>query len=110
VVSNKPEVPSEKVLAGLGVRDRFSVVVGGDTTKARKPDPEPFRYAAERCGVAEGRILVVGDSPNDIEGARLAGFKSCGVLWGIGTPDAVRSAIPDYTAARPPDVLKLVCA
>jgi 2-phosphoglycolate phosphatase len=110
VVSNKPEGPSEKVLTGLGVRDRFAVVVGGDTTPARKPDPEPFRVAAEKAGVTGGRILVVGDSRNDIEGARRAGFASCGVLWGIGSPESVRDARPDHLAVSPEDVQRLVMA
>jgi len=108
VVSNKPETPSEKVLAGLGIRRYFAAVVGGDSAGARKPDPAPFRLAAERSGVAGGRILVVGDSPNDIEGARRAGFDSCGVLWGISPPDRVRAAAPDHVADAPGAVLALV--
>jgi phosphoglycolate phosphatase len=105
VVSNKPEAPSEKILVGLGVRDRFDVVVGGDTVPARKPDPAPFLLAAERIGVFGHRVLVVGDSPNDIEGARRAGFASCGVLWGFKSEEAIRGAGPDHVAAGPDDVL-----
>jgi phosphoglycolate phosphatase len=108
VVSNKPERPSEKVLAGLGVRDRFRAVIGGDSAGARKPDPAPFRLAADRTGVSGRRILVVGDSPNDIEGARRAGYASCGVLWGLGAPDRVRDSHPDHVASAPGDVLSLV--
>jgi phosphoglycolate phosphatase len=108
VVSNKPEAPSEKILAGLGVRRRFAAVVGGDSTTARKPDAAPFRLAAERAGVTGGRVLVVGDSPNDIEGARRAGWASCGVLWGIGTEERIRGARPDFVVAAPDEVRALV--
>ena len=108
VVSNKPQAPSEKVLNGLGLLGRFAAVVGGDAAGARKPDPAPFRLAAERAGVAGGRILVVGDSPNDIEGARRAGYESCGVLWGICPPDRVRASGPDHEALCPDDVRRIV--
>lgn len=108
VVTNKPQVPSEKVLNGLGLLGRFATVVGGDAAGARKPDPAPFRLAAERAGVVGGKILVVGDSPNDIEGARRAGYASCGVLWGICPPDRVRASRPDCEAFCPDDVRRLV--
>lgn len=106
VVSNKPLAPSEMILSGLKIRDLFKVVIGGDSTPARKPDPEPLLLAAERAGVHPGRVLMVGDSPNDIEGARRAGCASCGVLWGIGPEEAVRGARPDYLARTPDEVCR----
>ena len=108
VVSNKPERPSERVLAGLGVRGRFAAVVGGDSTAARKPDPAPIRLALERAGVAGGRVLMVGDGPNDVEGARRAGFARCGVTWGFGRPGRIRECRPDHLATTPEAVRILV--
>ena len=54
-------------------------------------------------------ILVVGDSPNDIEGARRAGYTSCGVLWGIGREEVIRAARPDHLARTPEEVRKIIC-
>lgn len=104
IVSNKPASPSERILEGLGIRDLFASVVGGDSTPARKPDPEPLRLAVERAGGSSRCVMMVGDSPNDIEGARRAGFVSCGVLWGIGRPEALRAAAPDHLVEAPDDV------
>ncbi|MBI5368229.1 MAG: HAD-IA family hydrolase [Planctomycetes bacterium] len=110
VVSNKPAAPSERILAGLGVRDRFGAVLGGDSAPTRKPDPGPLLLAAEQlgCGARRGAVLMVGDSRNDVEAARRAGFASCGVLWGIGSAAEVRAARPDYIAATAGEVAALV--
>jgi phosphoglycolate phosphatase len=129
IVSNKPVEPSERILAGLGIRAMFASVVGGDSTPSRKPDPGPLRLAVERAwtgwqsststststkmasghyGGNDVRVLMVGDSPNDIEGARRAGYASCGVLWGIGKPETIRAAAPDHLAATPDDVRKML--
>jgi HAD superfamily hydrolase (TIGR01509 family) len=49
-------------------------VVTSAEAGAPKPDPEPFRVALGRLGVAPERALHVGDSPADEEGARAAGL------------------------------------
>jgi HAD superfamily hydrolase (TIGR01509 family) len=49
-------------------------VVTSAEAGAPKPDPEPFRLAHDRLGVAPARALHVGDSPADEEGARAAGL------------------------------------
>jgi len=108
VVSNKPVAPSETILAGLEIRKVFSAVVGGDSTPKRKPDPEPLQFALEQMNIISKRVLVVGDSPIDIEAARRAGCASCGVLWGIGQEKTIHAARPDYLARAPDEVSKIV--
>ncbi|MBI3273226.1 MAG: phosphoglycolate phosphatase [Planctomycetes bacterium] len=109
VVSNKPEAPSVRILEGLGLRERFAAVLGGDSAPTRKPDPGPLLAAAARMGAQVGSaILMVGDSENDIVAARRAGFASCGVLWGIGRPEEVTAAQPDHLARSPEEVARLV--
>ncbi len=81
--------------------------MGGDSTPKRKPDPAPLQFALEQMKIISKRVLVVGDSPIDIEAAKRAGYVSCGVLWGIGHQDAVRAAHPDHLARAPEDVQKI---
>ncbi len=71
--TNKPEDLTEKVLRGLGLREAFPVVVGGDTLAVRKPDPAPLRECARRLG-GDGPVYYVGDSETDEAAARAAGF------------------------------------
>src|SRR5579859_2841247 len=49
-ITNKSMEFTEPLLRALGVRDRFQVVVGGDTVPALKPDPQPLLYVTERLG------------------------------------------------------------
>jgi phosphoglycolate phosphatase len=57
-----------------GLADAVDGVVGRDTVATHKPDPEPLLAAADRLGVAPGRVLFVGDSERDEVTARRAGM------------------------------------
>lgn len=60
------------------------------------------RLAIERCATIHGhplspeRVLVVGDTPRDIEAAHAAGAVGVGVATGKYTVDALRAAGADY--------------
>ena len=40
----------------------FDVIVSGDELEKRKPDPEPFLYAARKLGVKPGECIAIEDS------------------------------------------------
>ena len=61
------------MLAGLGMRDLFDDVIGGDGPYPRKPDPAALRALMERAGATPERTLMVGDSQN-----RLRDCEECG--------------------------------
>lgn len=82
IVTNKPEYLARQLLPLLGWQDRCAVLVGGDTLTARKPDPLPLTFAAEKIGVAPGDCIYVGDDERDIIAARAAGMPSVVALWG----------------------------
>ncbi len=108
VVSNKPFTPSKRILDGLGIQKMFSVLVGGDTTSKRKPDPEPLWFAAKQMKISSNRVLVIGDSSNDILGAKNAGYQSCAVLWGIGCEEDIQLARPHYMIKKPEELSNVV--
>jgi HAD superfamily hydrolase (TIGR01509 family) len=62
----------EVALDTLG-RENFDVVVVGDEVKAPKPDPEPYRTAAELLGVPIERCVAIEDSPVGVASAAAAG-------------------------------------
>jgi phosphoglycolate phosphatase len=83
VLTNKPEAMSRKILAHLGVADRFGAIVGGDTLAVRKPDPETVHATSRRLGLTSADVVLVGDSLIDAGTAEAAG---CGLLlvsWGF---------------------------
>ena len=62
----------------------FDVVLSGDDVAAAKPDPEIFRVAGQRLGLAPEEALVVEDAVSGIEAANAAGID---VLAVTGTLD-----------------------
>jgi len=83
VLTNKPLAPSEKVLAGLGMRDLFDDVIGSDGPYPRKPDPAALLALMERAGATPARTLMIGDSRIDYETARSAAARCCLVAYGF---------------------------
>jgi phosphoglycolate phosphatase len=79
VVTNKPERFSRQILDALGIGGRFRLVLGGDSTRLRKPDPAPLLEAMGRCGAGPGDTVMVGDSPVDVQAGKAAGAITCGI-------------------------------
>lgn len=89
-VTNKPQAPSDAVLAQFGFDRRFEFTLGGDALPQRKPQPEPLLHAAQRLGLPAAACLMLGDSANDATAARAAGMPVVLVDYG-------------YTEGRPID-------
>ena len=82
VLTNKPLAHSERVLAGLGLREFFSEVIGGDDPRGRKPDPSTLLAV---IGSEPGGALYVGDSPVDWQTAENAGCAFAWARYGFGS-------------------------
>ena len=94
-VTNKAARFTVPLLAALGVRDDFELVVSGDTLPVKKPDPAPLLHAARYFGVAAAESLMVGDSVSDVRAARAAGFQVVCVSYGYNHGADIRAARPD---------------
>ena len=101
-VTNKAEQFTHPLLKELGVFDRFSIVISGDTLVEKKPHPLPLLHAAEFFGVEPGSALMLGDSVSDVKAARAAGFQivcmSYGYNHGVDIQDANPDAVIDSMA------------
>jgi phosphoglycolate phosphatase len=84
VLTNKPLHHSERLLAGLGVRDLFDELVGGDNPHGRKPAPQALTALMAAAGATGRDTLMVGDSLVDWETAQAAGARCCLVSFGFG--------------------------
>lgn len=84
VLTNKPQHPTERILAGLGVAPFFRWVVGGDTPHGRKPDPAGLNYLMSAAGTGPHATVMVGDSAIDLRTARAAGTRLCLLRYGFG--------------------------
>lgn len=81
ICTNKAERFTIPLMHQIGLSDRFASIVGGDTLGVAKPDPAPIHEMIRRAG--GGRAIFVGDTINDIAGARNAGIPSIAVSFGF---------------------------
>jgi phosphoglycolate phosphatase len=91
VITNKPENFSRQILEFLGVASRFCVILGGDSTEKRKPDPGPLGQVMSLCDARPSETVMVGDSHVDIRAGKAAGVITCGILGGFGTREELEA-------------------
>ena len=96
LVTNKPTPFVAPILASLDIAKYFTVVIGGDDVKNKKPHPEPLLMVAEKLGLAPAELLFVGDSRNDIQAAKAAGCSSIGLTYGYNYGEPISQSEPDY--------------
>jgi phosphoglycolate phosphatase len=81
-ITNKRIDFANGVLEHAGIANRFEVVIGGDSLAERKPSSAPLRAAAAALGVAPSAAVFVGDSNEDFEAARSAGWPFVWAAYG----------------------------
>jgi phosphoglycolate phosphatase len=108
ICSNKPEDFVRKILAGLDCLHPFPSIIGGDSFKTRKPDPEGLNHLLAQYGLSPDEAVMVGDSAVDIETGRNANVLTCAVTYGMGDNDAIKAHKPDWTIDDISELKKLI--
>ena len=75
VATSSGRAYADRLLTRHGLAGRFSFVLASEDVTRGKPDPEIYRLAAERFGVAAENLLVLEDSPAGLESARGRGLR-----------------------------------
>ncbi|MCU0804729.1 MAG: phosphoglycolate phosphatase [Burkholderiales bacterium] len=88
-VTNKAERFTIDLLDAKGLLPYFDVVVSGDSTPRRKPDPMPFLFGCDKLGVTPAEAYAIGDSANDVAAARAAGIRVLCVPYGYNEGEPV---------------------
>jgi phosphoglycolate phosphatase len=107
VLTNKPVRISFDIVTALGLQKHFLRVYGGDSFASKKPDPMGVMRLIEEANVDQAASLMVGDSGVDVQTARNAGIRSCGVAWGF-QPEAFEIDTPDVLIREPSELLSVV--
>jgi|SRR5579884_258508 len=97
---------ARQVLTRGGVAELLEDVLSVEEPRRWKPAPESYLYAARRCDVAPGRMMLIAVHPWDIDGARRAGLRAAWInrtgapypepLLG---PELEAESLPDLAAA-----------
>ena len=89
-VTNKAAAFTGPLLEATGLAALLDLTVSGDTLAEKKPHPLPFLHICAAFGIAPAEALVVGDSRNDVAGARAAGCPVFCVPYGYSEGEDVR--------------------
>lgn len=94
-ITNKPSCFTIPLLRDLGVAPFFEQVGCGDQFQHLKPHPEALWKTARHFGLEPGQCLMVGDSVNDVQAARSAGYAIVCVTYGYHNREDVRELEAD---------------
>ncbi len=109
VITNKPLELAKGVLAGLGLLERCSILLGGDSLPVKKPDPVPMLHSCMVLNLAPSQCLYVGDHLRDIEAANAAGMDSAVALWGyIADSESPDNWNAKFLVKKPQGLLQLI--
>jgi phosphoglycolate phosphatase len=85
---------SRMIVEGLGVAPCFFQVYGGNSFDFKKPHPIGIETLMREAACDRSRTLMVGDSSVDVQTARNAQVKCCGVTYGF-QPESLADPEPD---------------
>ncbi len=71
--TNKPHAVTRQIVSALDISGFFQSIVGGDSTRAKKPHPLPLLTCLEELGIQPVDAVMIGDSGADVGAARAAG-------------------------------------
>jgi len=83
---------AEDVLESFGIHAQLDFICGCDSGFGHKPGPGMVQAYCHACGLLAGEILVVGDTPHDLQMGRAAG---------AGTVVAVMSGVASREMLEP---------
>ena len=104
VVTSKPLPLALRVLEHFGITPFLEKTVG-PTPDDHSSDKEKLITAAlKHFGADRSEAVMIGDRCYDIDGARAAGIRSIGVLYGYGSRDELEASGADLVANTPTDI------
>lgn len=95
IATNKPARFVPEILAGLGIGDKFALVLGGDSLPVKKPDPAPLLHICETLGFDKTQAIMIGDSKNDVQAGQNAGITTLALTYGYNYDEPIVHSNPD---------------
>ena len=109
VVTNKPGWLTEPLMQALNLTQRAACIVSSDSTKNRKPHPEPMYLACKIANTQPDACVYIGDARRDIEAGRNAGMRTIIAQYGyIADTENTEEWQADYSIQTPSQILTLL--
>jgi HAD superfamily hydrolase (TIGR01509 family) len=91
------------LLKAAHVDDLMEEKATASDAKRSKPDPDIVQAAVDDSGIPKKSLVMIGDTPYDVEAATRAGVRAIGFLSGGWTREALKGAVEIYDG--PADLL-----
>lgn len=88
-VTNAPRPNAEMLLSGLGITDRFKVLVIGDELAHGKPHPMPYLEGLHAVGAAADASVAFEDSRSGVRSASAAGIATIGIRTALSHDEMI---------------------
>src|SRR4051794_30008880 len=110
-VTNAPRPNAEMLLSGLGIADRFKVLVIGDELAHGKPHPMPYLEGLSAVGAIAEALVAFEDSRSGVRSASLAGIATIGIRTSLSHSEMLAAgAVMTAKAFDDAGLLKFVAA
>jgi HAD superfamily hydrolase (TIGR01509 family) len=103
VASSAKDEELKGLLKAAHVEDLMEEKATASDAKRSKPDPDIVQAAIDESGISVNQLVMIGDTPYDVEAASKAGVRTIGFLSGGWTRDELRGAAEIYN--DPADLL-----
>ncbi|MBN2529793.1 MAG: HAD-IA family hydrolase [Deltaproteobacteria bacterium] len=94
--TNKPGVPTERLLSHFQLRECFTMVLHADNVPINKPNPIGLQQIMNHVGISPAETVMVGDGMPDIQVAKAAGVRSVALLQGFAPTEELLALKPDW--------------
>ncbi|MDT8304426.1 MAG: HAD family hydrolase [Anaerolineae bacterium] len=92
IATNDDRALTEATLVQLGIGGDVAVMACGDDPLPAKPHPAALHWIARELETTAARLVMVGDSANDMLAGRNAGVAGCvGILGGAGRRESLEA-------------------
>ncbi len=108
VLSNKPHDFTLLCVMEFLPYDKFGIILGHQSGKKTKPDPNGAIEIAEELSIPPAQILYLGDTGVDMKTAVSAGMHPVGVLWGFRAKDELVENGAKDLIDKPDDLLQIL--
>ncbi len=109
VVTNKPGWLTDPLMQQIGLAKRAACIISGDTTKNRKPHPEPMYLACKQSRSQPQNCIYIGDALRDIQAGNNAGMRTVVANYGyIDTSENIGEWGADFVIETPFEISKLL--
>ena len=109
VATSKPEVMALEIMEKFRLSPFFERICGASLDATRTSKEQVIRYLLEQIGTPD-RIVMVGDTAFDAEGAACFGIPTVGVSWGYGDVPGLLQAGAAAIADTPEQLTRLLNA